>query len=527
MNISIFAATCAAIVISVPLFAQQAPNQPIEFPEFIVTGKERVDVPGGTKNMPARPPVLGKAQLDSLNVVEKAAPPLIPPASLPVPRRPMVTFPGYVSAELGQYTTPDVQAGYSTLLGGYRLDATGGIEASNGHVTNASYHKAHIGVLSTYVAPEKFVVFGGSTTETELSATSRAYRFFGDSAASERTVFALRGGIDVEGSYEGVAYQAQAGYRRTALSTDVRDVADAVIHGLVDLDRRGSQYDLGGSLALDLRSFAGVAYPFIEGKGRIRYATSMMRWMLEAGLQTVTSTLNVSRAGMLLHGRADAELHSSLTAIVTIRSGLRPVVFTDALLVNPYVSDSVHLDATLDVVDVSGTMLWQPSTRLGGSIGARVRVSERDAVWVPGTSGSFGLHYRSTNTIEIPIEVRWQMSTQDMVRGELSVISSSIVDAAVTPYVPNARASLWHERSWYPNFRTSFGAIYLGQRYADLTNRRVLSGYLDLRGRVEYDIAERLTIVARVNNALGADIMLWDGYRERGIFVAAGCTWRL
>jgi hypothetical protein len=343
----------------------------------------------------------------------------------------------------------------------------------------------------------------------------------------ERTVFALRGGIDVEGSYEGVAYQAQAAYRRSTLSTDVRDVAEAVIHGLVDLDRRGSEYDVGGGLTLDLRSFAGVAYPFIEGKGRIRYATSRLRLMLEAGLQTATSTFNVSRAGMLLQGRADAELNPGLTAIGTIRSGLRPVVFTEALLLNPYISDSVHLDATFDVVDISGTVLWQPNTRLGGSLGVRVRVSERDAVWVPGTSGAFGLIYRSTNTIEIPMEVRWQMSTRDMVRGELSVISSSIVDAATTPYVPNARASLWHERSWYPNLRTSLGAIYLGQRFADVTNRRVLSGYLDLRGRVEYDIAERLTIAARVHNALGANILLWDGYRERGIFVAAGCTWRL
>ena len=38
------------------------PNQPIELPEFIVTGKERVDIPGGAKQAPVRPPLLSASQ---------------------------------------------------------------------------------------------------------------------------------------------------------------------------------------------------------------------------------------------------------------------------------------------------------------------------------------------------------------------------------------------------------------------------------------------------------------------------------
>lgn len=516
-----------AIVLTMPLVGQQAPNQPIEFPEFIVTGKERVDVPGGTKNMPARPPVLRKAQLDTLNAVEKAAPPVIPPAILPMPTRPIVAHPGYVSAELGQYTTPDVQAGYSMVVGGYRLDAAAGIEASNGHLTNAAYHKAHASVLSTFIAPEQYLVFGGSTTETDIGIASRAYRFFGDSAAAERTVFALRAAVDVEGEYQGFTYRATAGYRRIGITTDVRESADAVIHGHIDVEQRWRAYDVGGSVSVNLRSFGGVGYPFIEGKGRARYIGESVRLLLDAGLQAATSTGDVSRAGFLIAGRADVNLGPDLTAIGTLRSGLRAVVFSDLLTVNPYVSDSLLLDAAYDVVDLGGTVLWHPTTRLGGSIGVRVRITDRDAVWTPSAAGAFGVSYFSTTTIEIPIELRWLVSSTDVVRTNVSIVSSSIADAAVTPYVPSAQAAAWYDRSWTQDLRTALGLIYVGQRYADIDNKRALSGYVDVRLRAEFDIAERFTLTARVNNLLGADILLWDGYRERGIFVSAGCTWRL
>jgi len=520
-------AVVVALVLAVPLIAQQAPNQPIEFPEFIVTGKERVNVPGGTKNIPARPPVLGKAQLDSLNAVEKAAPPVLPPAMLPMPVRPSVSRPGYVSAQLGQYTTPDVQAGYSTVLGGYRLDAAAGIEASNGHVTNAAYHKAHASVLSTFVAPEQFVFFGGSTTETELGIASRAYRFFGDSAAAERTVFAFRGGLEVEGAYEGLAYRAQAGYRRTGITTGGRDAADAVIHGLVDVEKRLNQYDIGGTVSVDLRSYAGVSYPFVEGKGRARYVAPSASFTVEAGLQAATSTNNIGRGGLLLAGRADVELGPEFTAIATVRSGLRAIVFSDMLTANPYVGDSVTLDATYDVVNLAGTLMWHPTTRLSGSVGLQLRVTDRDAVWVPLADGAFGLLYQNTTTIEIPTELRWLATPHDVVRAQLSIISASMSNSAVVPYVPSARASAWYDRSWTPDLRTALGVVYVGQRYADVDNKRVLSGYIDVRLRADYDIAERFTLTARVNNLLGADILLWDGYRERGIFVSAGCTWKL
>lgn len=519
-------AVILAVCFSVPLTAQQAPNQPIEFPEFIVTGKERVEVPGGTKNVPARPPILGKAQLDSLNSLEKVAPPMLPAAALPMPQRAMVTLPGYLSGEIGQYTTPDVKAGYSVVTGGYRLDFAGAMEASNGHVTNAAYHKGEARVLSTYVAPEKFLFFGGSTTELDLGLTSRAYRFFGDTAAAERTVLALRGGVDVEGEFDGVLYRALANYRSTATTLAQRDASDTEIHGAIFGEQRWKDLDVGAGVNIFLRTFAGNAYPFLEGMANGRYDLGSVRLSAQAGLQSATSTKGIVRGGILLQATAQYEAGPDWSIVANLRSGLQPTVFNELLQRNPYVSDTVVLDAAYDIVDVSAKVIWHPTLRVQASAGLRVQQTDRQPVWIPASSGAFTLDYRTANTIELPFEIRWLPTGSDVLRADLLLTSATIVDAKATPYVSTTVASAWYDRVWTQNLRSSLGLVFVGSRFSDIKNERALSGYVDLRAKVEYDVHNRVSVTARVNNLLGADILLWDGYRERGIFVAAGCTWR-
>jgi hypothetical protein len=144
--------------------APQPPNQPLELPEFVVTGKERVDIPAGAKHAPTKPPAVKGALLDSLNDLEKQPLPALPMDPVLKLRRTERFYPGYATVSLGQYMTPALSGGYTVLAGGYRLDAHANIEGSAGHVDNAAYSKIDIRGLSTYVAPEKFIVFGGSTT---------------------------------------------------------------------------------------------------------------------------------------------------------------------------------------------------------------------------------------------------------------------------------------------------------------------------------------------------------------------------
>lgn len=522
-----------AIVVAVVLVrsaaaAQQqpAPNQPIELPEIIVTGKERVDIPGSTKQAPTKPPMLGRSRLDSLNAVEKQPVPPLPSASLPVPQPDWAIRPGWLDASLGQYLTPEIAAGYTFTTGGYRIDARAGVESSLvGYQPNTEYTRASIRALSSYVAPEKFIVFGGSTTEVDLEAGLDRYRLFARSDAPTRSVDRLGAGLGVEGTYDGFRYRAGASYRMIGLGTADRSSSDNTLHGHLAVENRWQRFDVGGRASVDLRSYAGASYPFVEVAAYGRLATETMRLTAGIGIQTSSSTADVTRGGLLLNGALDLFVAPTITFSATARSGLRATSFADAVGDNPYVADTLLLDASYEVFNVGGRLHWHPTVRLSVSAGAQLAQTDRTPVWVAADSGMFRYDYHTTTRLDIPVDVRFLLSSADALTGEVRFTTATVASYGRQPYVPTVQVSASYDRDWSDDLRTRFGVVYVGDRAADLDERRSLSGYVDLRADASYRLLHDLRLTARVNNALGSTMILWEGYRERGIFISGGLTW--
>lgn len=502
------------------------PNSPLELPEFIVTGKEHVDIPGSAKQAPARPPMLPKKRLDTLNTLEKQPAPAMPARSLPVLKRSTLLWPGYVQAEFGQYVTPDVKAGYSFETGGYRIDLAGGAELSSGHLDNAGYGKYDIRALSTYVAPEKFVFFGGSTTEVDLKYSTKSYRQFALAAAPERSTAALHAGLGVQGRHDGFIYDAGASWTTTSLDVPVRLVRDNVLRGHARIENQWRSFDIGAMADLNIRTYAGQDYPFITASGYGRWVSDLMRVTGGIGFQTARSTVGDDRFGLLIKGGVDLFLGPDLTLQATAKSGLRPVGFADLLDQNPYLNDSIVLDASYDIVDLDGMLLFHPTTRLSIGAGIRLRQTDRMPVWVGATDATFALAYESVTTIQIPGQMRWIPSGRDAVTADVAITNATLSGGRAQPYVPAITASASYDRSFTSQLLTQVHVVYVGDRWADLSNTVQLSGYVDLRLGAKYAVSNALTVQLRAHNLLGSSIMLWEGYRERGIFVSGGITWK-
>ena len=512
---------------------QPQPNQPIDLPEFIVTGKERIEVPSSAKQAPSKPPSMKAQLLDSLNPTEKHPLPKLPARSLPSPTRLYPMWPGYLEAGIGNYVTPTVAAGYSLKSGGYRFDLNGIAEAAtSAWVPNAEYLKAGADVLSTYTAPSEFVVFGGSTTEVDLGLRLRQYRLYATAAAPKRNTTALRAGVGVKGEYEGFNYDGGASYASVSMGTDSvtgvaakSDVTDNMLRGYLTLEQRWERYDVGARLDLRFASFAEKGYPFVEGLVFARYSNDVIRVSAGAGAQTFTSTTDISRFGLLLTGELDVFLGRALTLQGFVRSGLRPRTFADLLEENPYVAANTVLDAAYDVFDVRGTLVLRPSLAIAATVGIRVRQSDREHIWSGDSTGTFSVLYRSVTRLQIPAEVRWLMTSRDVLSADIS-FTVARVDSTDQPYVPGVSASIAYERSWTPFIRSTIAGIYIGDRFADIDNKTALSGYVDVRLRAEMDITSALSAHLRADNVISNTIVLWHGYRERGAFLSGGITWK-
>ncbi|MBL0320860.1 MAG: TonB-dependent receptor [Ignavibacteria bacterium] len=518
---------CSAMMFAQQQPPSQPPNSPIELPEFLVTGKELINVGAGAKSAPQRPPLLSATRLDSLNPTEKQPIPALPARPLPQYRRTSVVWPGYLQAEIGNYITPNVLAGYSFVAGGYRLDFSGDVQASDGWADNTQYLTTGLKVVSTYVAPDKFIFFGGSTTQADLGLRHRSYRLFARPDALERTHTSMDLGVGVDGKYEDVRYQAKASWTSQSLSTSsMRDVSDNVFRGSLRAEQQWKSADVGLMMDMRLQTYAENAYPFVEAGAYGRWVAKTLRIAGGAGVQWATSSTGVDRFGLGVGGQADLFLGPDLTVTASVRSGMRSVTFRDLVMMNPYIDDSVRLDAAYDIVDLRGTITFHPSVRTTISAGVRMRQTDREPVWVPGQNGTFSVDYRTVSLFEINADARFIITPRDIVVADVRMTNASVSEASAQPYLPSIRASADYQRTWFEALRTGVGVVYIGQRWADLANTIALSGYADLRLNASYTISSSFDLHARAENLLGSTVILWEGYRERGIFVTVGCTWK-
>ncbi len=517
----------AALLLATSAHAQQSPAQPIELPEFIVTGKEQVGVPGATKQPPVRPPMLPQRRLDSLNPVEKLPLPPLPEVPLPMYRYRDTYSPGHLVAEIGNYLTPNLQLGYSLNTGGYLVDLIGEFEASDGWVEGAEYLRAGGRARSSYVAPEKFIVFGGSLTTVDLGADINTFRLFAIPSTPERSVLNLNADVATSGSYEGVAFDAKLGWN-TASVSDASNAAysDAGIHGSVSLSKRWEAWDVGVTADVRLPSFYTQAYPYSAVGGRLAGRMDSWAFSVNVAPQWAGTSFGADRFGVGVQADVHVFLSSTVSADVSLQSGLRHLRVADLLKSNPYLADYFAVDVPYDIADVRAVLRYHPTVRLTVAGGLQLRTTDRDLVWVRADTGTFISAWLGTTTIACNGNVRWLASAADAVSADLTVTSAALSDTTAVTYVPTVMASATHERDWTEALRSNVTIVYVGDRYADVANLRTVAGYVDVQVAVMYNIAEPIIAHIRAENLVGNTMVLWEGYRERGVFVSAGLTWR-
>ena len=520
-----------ALLVPVALVAQQPqpapPNAPVELPEVLVTGKELIDVGAGSKQAPARPAMLSSTRLDTLNPSEKLPVPRIPARTLPALRRPFAMFPGYIDASMGTLLTPSVAAGYTFESAGYRIDLDADVEASQGWVEHAGYLTSGLKVRSTYLAPDQFIVFGGSTTHVNADASYGTYKLFARNDAAERQRFRAGARLDVDGAFEDLEYAAAVGYDAVSLATTgFETVTGNALQGSMEIDQRGTGLLLGLDANLQLRQYTDNAYPFAQFRARAALTEGNVRIRAMVGPQLASSTKADERFGLGVEILTDVRISNDVSVSASVTSGLRALSYSDLLTQNPYIDHDLVIDAPYDVVALGGTVVVHPSIRTVVSGGLRLRLTEREPVWYSSGPGLFALRYLAVRRIDAHADARFVVSSTDELRIDAQFTQASVVDSAAQPYVPALTASLNHQRQWSSAITSDLGIVYIGQRWADMNERTALSGYVDLRARISYAIKPKLDVALRAETILSSTIVLWDGYRERGFFASAGLTWR-
>jgi hypothetical protein len=559
----------------------KAAEQPLELPEFVITGVESLDIPGGVKQPPNPLRKLTLAELVLFNPLEKQRFSLLlhPPFRAPILPKQQTT--GFLRGEFGLFITPDIEAGYRAVTGNFDLYATAVATFSNGHLPSADFTTQHLALESSYLAPEKFLFFGGSLTKSHLRLQRRTYNLFAADSFSvqgvipTRSVLSVEGGVQTKGAFQGWMYDIDATINHCLLETrntegmqrSVQTLSNTILDGhlrsalsLGNAETNASTKSRATNTATQNSMVGGILRVHLQSNGlgltdRFILAplllfethTDALRLEIEAGAQFVRDAENSIRPNVSIHAQY-RPIAFTVPLRIDVRgfTGVRPQSVQALLLTHPYVASQLGTAVGQSLFsrsdyDVSIDAVIQPVRSLVVSVGASAESSAM-LLWspvntrgeIPTTPSALGLDrgLQRASILRFFTEIDWQLTSEDDITAHFDYQSGTTNMTAFVPYLAPVAVSAHYTRSWlpssllpsesnaFPALRSTLSCIVQSERIVAPTV--ILPAYADIRVRVEYQFSRNVSAYIRATNLANQRIEIWNGYRERGIFLAAG-----
>lgn len=489
--------------------------KPLELPNFIIEGKEQIDIQVATKQFPSYQTFMSSSIIDTLNYLEKPRSYVVFPYSIP-DRIIQKTYPdGHLGARIGSFFTFEAEAGYRTTYKDYVLFGFGNLEASLGHVDNSDYLKYLLSIQSDYIAPEKFLIFGGSKTTTNIKLDGRNYKLYAIDTAPGRNSFNLNFSIQSIGEFEGNNFDIGA---KAYLfnQSGIGSISESALLGYLQFQLPLFELKPLVNFSVNIRNSKKQTTNFYDLWILIPTALSNFSIKPMVGLQIGQTTNSNSRLGFHLEFPIVKKIDKELVAIGKFFTRMDENSLASLAVKNPYLSDSVDLDYS-NSTGISFVTNYYPTVDLFlSSEFAFVHIT-RDICFDISTPGLFNIKYLTTNSFKLTLEGRYEhiklgiFSANAVI--EISTINSNRKDV---PNRPLLKFGTKYFRKILNNLNFGLKFERYGERFANVDNTLKLFGYNNLGISINYLLGQMFVFDFELENLLNSYIYYWYGYKERG-----------
>ncbi len=507
------------------LYSQTA-SQPLELPNFIIEGKEQIDVQVGIKQAPLLQTYLARNSIDSLIIVGKPRNYVVFPVRMPNTIISKAFPSGYVDGNIGSFFTTNISAGYKSYFKDYEVFTIGNFGLSRGHIENANYAKFAIGLQTDYIAPEKFYIFGESKTTTNIDFDYKTYRLYALSEAPSRNQIDFSAKIMSIGNYEGYDFQTGARFYTINLASSGNSISENLLGGFLQVLNTMHQNKLSGRLSLDFRSTGNKTTNFFQLEGGGLFETGNLRLEPKLGFQFANSSLSKTRAMVLLDVVAKTNINENFSLLVRFDNGLRNKSLRDLLGVNPYLSDSFALDFC-NATELQAKIKYQPNKELTFVLSPTFSFNTRFPVLNFARLGYFDISYIDASIFSLSFEGYWILKKFGTISAALSLnTTKQNSNKNDVPTLPTLQFRFDYSKEFWNKAKLAGYFEHFGRRYADLGNSVVLSSFSNLGLVVEYKINSSFILTFSGDNLLNSNIVHWYGYKEWGLNLKLGLIYK-
>jgi hypothetical protein len=527
-----------------PNTAKQENTKPLELPAFIIEGTETINLRSGTKQNPKRSDVLKSAELDSLNTFEKQAPTLLQPTELPSHYVTRTYGTGFVRASYGLFNTPEISAGYKLWLDRFDIFANAGAAFSNGDAPHSENNKLYLNIASSYVAEDKWLIFGGSHTRTDLFINTQNYNLygvwnepktnlFGEKIGNyDRNVTQAKFNVVSDGVWESVQFSVGGTANYITVGTDdaaskyalTSDMNNYYARGFLKVKNYWNHFLIGLNADLNFESALGNSLNYYEIGATASYFNNKFSLLLDAGFQVCNNSADISRGGLQLHGNLEYRISDLFTFKASGSSGIARTDFEDILAINPYISNRLLIDHRYDLANISGSLWYHPTEKVMLSAGVDWRYSERNVNFIYDTLSEFSVEYIDGIIFDMFVEGLWNITETDKLNGRIQLNMSDMKDDKHLTYMPLFKFSGTYHKTLFEKLGMFVTLELTGSRNINTTANVDLSPYFLLDIGADYTIG-KFNIFIKINNLTNTKYYVWDGYMERRFFGKAGLMW--
>jgi len=470
-------------------------------------------------------------ELDSINTLEKQPAILLEPIGYPTSIPLTTSLNGFVSGNFGMFTTPNLSFGYGGTTAGYALYGTGKYEQSNGHITNADFTTINASVKARYMAPEKYLLFGNSITETNIKYRNSAYALFANDSGLHRTSSQFMANVSVKGQSANIPFTGSVAVqllniKQDLLKTSNDDIAENGITGTLKVGGLWSDFNVGISSSVDLRNVKGNAVNFLDLKAYTHFIDSSLSIRIDAGFQAFHSSSNVTRGAFTVKAESDYFLSPNVTLYGLFFTGLSNTSLSNLLQSNPYVATNVTIDAARTAFKLLGGLQYHPLTSLHGRFEIEFGKLPQMPIFIQDSISSFLVTYIPVTQFQIHTDAWYDITDNDKLMVDFTFTNAVLDNEVKTPYITPLQVKGAYNKWWSNSLNTNIEAAYIGNRNTSTDTSTNLDGYFLLNLQGTYKLSERLIFNLRFDNLLNSSIFVWKGFRERGAFASLGLTWQ-
>ena len=508
------------LILTTAAFAQQQDGT-LELPEFVITGKEHIDVPQAQRLAPRAMRSIDSASLERFRVIDRELTELLPRMPRPSPIPTDKIFRGNAFLSAGKYSLPMMGLEFGSNVDVFDAQARGAFVNDNVNSRAYGFASATVGIS----IPENIFFVGRGRLSMRVEGDGRSdYLSYLHSTATpdrEMSSFSLVPAFD--GLYNGVEYGASMRMGNHKLYFPIFSQVDFIFSKVEE-----SQFRIEGqvrktfgraevslSFVDDNRSTTKLFFPAIPDYQLFRFG-ARSRFTLTDKVRAEVKLVFSDAATATLERKqyivpevgAEYVLDSVSSVFARIGQTVEPVFTQDRLQAERMVP-VMNLQADVSIVKLVATfgtaLTLFDDLRLVAS--ATYRSYVRKMIWdtdttAPGPLTAELVPKENIHSVNLSLYGSYSVRLADRI--------SLAVDVTRTenePYSSPLRATLSYYHTF--SFPLTLSASLDSRSATMLTSARMLLG-----AEVEYQIDKHLATFLRAANITGAEYEEWFGYNE-------------